>query len=228
MIDLASLAPLAMCLTTPARWPTMPAAVGRQFAARGIEPSMVINGGPDSPKLRLAEGEAVQIIYYDDPPGSFRGRPGSWWQLLTFKRAIHVAQMIGAPAVLIVEDDCVLGDGLDATLAGADLPDDWELLYLGGQHDGGGNERLSPHLLRCAGGTSATHAVAYRSTVFDALLALPQDRPWDCLLAGLIQPRGRTYSLWPSVATQAPAMSTITGEMGGWPWLYEASGVPGE
>ena len=226
MISLADF-PHVVIITTPVRWPAGYNLVARQLRAKGVGRIFGMINGRESIDDPLPD-EVAAVGYWADPPATFEGRPGSWYQLKTFKQLVKMAILCGVDSLLIAEDDVILTPECDATLAAVDAPDDWELIYFGGQHGKDCTERLSPHLLRCKGGTLANHLVAYRASIFDQLLALPETMPVDCGLSDVIQPCGWSYVVWPPAAVQAPGISTITGEMGGWSFLYDKSGVPGE
>lgn len=113
---------------------------------------------------------------------------------------------------LVQEDDAILTPGWRDTLAAAldVLPDDWDLLYLGGEH-------LTPPvpisagLLRCTH-TLRTHAVYVRHTSVPRLLELPGTGPHiDMMLADAMTTRAITaYAISPWVAGQAAGPSDIS------------------
>lgn len=70
----------------------------------------------------------------DNPPPAWwrRSLPaGSWGCWDSHLRAL--ASATSGP-LLVLEDDCVFAPGAADVLAGLEVPDDWDLIHLGGQH----------------------------------------------------------------------------------------------
>lgn len=222
--------PHVVVITTPARWPAGYSMVARQLRAKGAVRLEGIVNGKDHLHDRLPEGVYAYGYAHKPPPPTFGAPAGAWYQLRTFKSIVETMRARRARSFVLVEDDVIITPEFDATLAAAEVPADWELIYFGGQNGRGSTEWADAEhtLLRCKSGVLANHMVAYRASIYDDLLALPETMPIDCGLSDVIQPRGRSYELWPPAAVQMQAMSTITGEMGGWPFLYADSGVAGE
>lgn len=137
---------------------------------------------------------------------------------------------------LVLEDDAIFRPAwreiLDATVA--NLPDDWDLLYLGGEHlfrpiDMGNG------LAKCKF-TFRTHAIYVRQASVERMLALtwPAMQHWDMRLAYAMKSDGvHAYAMSPWVAGQAAGISDIsrmneperwwdwTGPPPGWPGPYK-------
>lgn len=116
---------------------------------------------------------------------------------------------------LVLEDDVVLAPGWQQRLeqARADLPADWDLLYLGGQH-ARPPEGQGP-VVRCRA-THRTHATVVRHASVPRLLALtetatPQVEYVDAQLAALTRDDLlQAYAVQPWLAGQAAGWSDIT------------------
>lgn len=126
---------------------------------------------------------------------------------------------------LVLEDDAILVPGWQQVLAGLTVPEDWDLLYLGGQHFAR-PEQIAPGLLRCTK-TTRTHAYVVRAQSVPRLLAAT-DRPdhvSNSLAAAQQSGMLVAYAVYPWLAGQAAGFSTITGrqEPERW-WGPRASG----
>jgi GR25 family glycosyltransferase involved in LPS biosynthesis len=116
-------------------------------------------------------------------------------------------------SVLIFEDDCVFvescgnpNDTMEQVVK--QLPDMWQLLYLGGQVTNGFKLRHSPNLLlldMCF----ATHAWALSLDAMKNIISEGLDYPIDNSVVKTIQPRGNTYITYPLLATQRAGHSDI-------------------
>lgn len=138
------------------------------------------------------------------------------------KQAIHA----GARSVLLVEDDVEWTDEFDRVTARAVPPWDWELLHFGAYHNWGTTEEVGPHVLRI-NRSFGLHCLAVRGAALPALARLLQrpTRTADAMIADRFGPRGNAYALWPSVAIQKLGISSVTGELGGWPALFASKGT---
>lgn len=98
-------------------------------------------------------------------PEGFTAQPGAWGCYQTHLRILEDLLTQGISSALILEDDAVFCDHFSERVAAflAELPDDWELLYLGGQHLAGPAESLRPGgpVLRPRN-VNRTHAYAVR------------------------------------------------------------------
>jgi len=116
-------------------------------------------------------------------------------------------------SVLIFEDDAMFVESCgnpNETMEQVvkQLPDKWQLLYLGGQVTNGFKLRYSPNLLlldMCF----ATHAWAISKDGMNNILSAGLDSPIDNSIVKTIQPRGHTYITYPLLCTQRPGISDI-------------------
>lgn len=112
---------------------------------------------------------------------------------------------------MTIEDDVLFLPEARENLeqAYSQLPDDWDMLYLGATL----NEpiyKVSPNLLRLKHGWT-THGIIYNNQhgVVDTILELMDMHKVDVVLADLIQPIFNCYMCYPMVATQRPGHSDI-------------------
>lgn len=105
-------------------------------------------------------------------PAHWRHSPGAYGCLRSHLEVVEEARRLGAPSVLIFEDDVVFHADLRQKFAACmeELPDDWDMLYFGALHK---DEPVpfSGTLVRLTRSNS-TYGYAIRNTVFDAFIDL--------------------------------------------------------
>jgi len=105
----------------------------------------------------------------DFPPAIKEGAVGcALSQLFTLK----MAKQINAKSFLLLEDDIEFDPELNSKFSKyyAEVPNDWDMLYLGGQHFHGMNlTQVTEHIYRCEYTLSA-HSVAFKYTVYDRFI----------------------------------------------------------
>jgi hypothetical protein len=117
--------------------------------------------------------------------------------------------------LLHVEDDCIFRDLGHLESALRELPEDWDILYLGANLVCWNNgepqpQRYSEHLFRVKAAWT-THAIAYnRKCVFEILAKQPMfsERMFDQYLSSRL-PEFNAYCVAPMVAYQRPRVSSI-------------------
>ena len=114
--------------------------------------------------------------------------------------------------VMVIEDDILFLDNAKENFEMAlhQLPEDWDMLYLGATLNEP-LERVSDNLLRLKRGW-ACHAIVYNNQngVLDYLLKEMVDNKIDIFMADVIQEKFNCYMCYPMVATQRPGISDIT------------------
>jgi len=114
--------------------------------------------------------------------------------------------------VMVIEDDILFLDNAKENFETAlsQLPEDWDMLYLGATLNEP-LERVSDNLLRLKRGW-ACHAIVYNNQngVLDYLLKEMVDNKIDIFMADVIQEKFNCYMCYPMVATQRPGISDIT------------------
>ena len=135
---------------------------------------------------------------------------------LTKQLIIRRALLSDAEAVFIFEDDIILHSRLQELLANIELPDDWGMFFLGGQHHVP-PQGVSPGLVRCRHIVD-NHAFGIRRPHYRQLLATLRDNDdstrysSDRRIAHL-QNEIPTYAAFPNLAWQAKNMSNLTGSV---------------
>lgn len=134
-----------------------------------------------------------------------------------------------AQTLLHLEDDCVFRDLSHLPQAINELPDDWDILYLGANLILWGNgepdpERYSDHLFRvkCAW---TTHAIAYNKKCVEFILGKQpgfNDRMYDNALSDLL-PELNAFIVAPMVAYQRPRFSSIWDRFDDYTPIFERS-----
>lgn len=115
--------------------------------------------------------------------------------------------------VLIFEDDVEFFAGAIRNLTNSikDLPEDWDMFYLGANLDAYKAYKITPHLAKLTG-AFATHAYAVKNTLYDKLIDINMDVTTihnDVSYASLIHPNYNCYLTLPLVAGQRDSYSDI-------------------
>jgi len=128
--------------------------------------------------------------------------------------------------ILILEDDCFFTEevsNLDDYFN--KLPDDWDMLYMGGNHNTHMNIK-APEIINdkvCKlHHTYSTHFVAIKNTLFDELeflLSVTND-PLDVTYTNL-QKNKKVYSFYPAIAKQRVGYSDIQNGVRDYNWLIK-------
>lgn len=172
---------------------------------------------PDRWKLAVEELDRVGLIDYkrflcipaDQPIKSF---------CLSQYAMLKTFLTTGKQTLLILEDDVVFEqlDRLDKALA--DLPEDWDMLFLGANITGGVTNivarppvRVTDNLYRIRAAWT-THAVAYtREAARKITCAYDGKSMYDAWLSEEILPQVKAYLVNPMVAFQRPGKSDLWG-----------------
>lgn len=126
--------------------------------------------------------------------------------------------------LLVLEDDVVFRDLSHLETALSELPDDWDIVYLGANLLNGTPERYSEHLFRV---TSAwtTHAMGYNKKCIPFLLENQpgfSEEMFDNWLGKQLK-NLKAYVVAPMVAWQRPHYSGIWGKMVDYTDIFQAS-----
>lgn len=164
------------------RWAHMEA----QFARHHIGPVI---------RLSALDGETVPI------PSDWKDHPGSYGCLQSNLAVVRQARENRWPSVLILEDDVVFDEHLNARSSHcvSQLPSDWDMIFLGAMHRKAPIQ-ISENVVKLTGSTS-TYAYALRERVYDAFLDLNSRLPRPIDLNNLIlQQQFHCYSFLPHLA----------------------------
>ena len=173
---------------------------------------------------RFAAIDGSKIV----PPEWFRGGKGAWGCLCSHAQILENCLSAGIDSVLILEDDAVFCEDFSRrTIAALEkVPEDWELLYLGGQHL---RQKEHPPQPVNADGSVAipfnvnrTHAYAVRGAGLQKVYRHLKSANWnrahhiDHHLGALVETGAiKTYSLNPWLIGQAAGPSNIGKRMRG-------------
>ena len=147
----------------------------------------------------------------------------AWWQSSANRWALVqnfidiLSQDGGEEDVLIFEDDCIFAKEFDVLYNAflAEVPDDWDMLYLGAQHVTA-PVQVSENILRLSGSICG-HAIIYRNSVKQKLVDFFQEPNWGCLhmpdqrrAQGMASGKFRCYSPLFNLCGQAAGYSSLT------------------
>lgn len=130
---------------------------------------------------------------------------------MSHRNIIQSAQEAGLKSILILEDDVEFDPELNEKFTEwiKEVPDDWDMLYLGGNHNAKTITKCSDHLMRCTN-TYTTHAYAVKNTIYDLILDHLQniDKELDIIYAD-IQKQCNAYCFTPRLAWQREGYSDV-------------------
>lgn len=131
---------------------------------------------------------------------------------LSHRNIIRDAKEMGLDNVLILEDDVEFDPELNEKFTNwiTEVPENWDMLYLGGNHNTKRHDnKISPHVLKLSK-TQATHAYAVRHTVYDLILDRLNniDKDVDVIYMD-IQKQCNAYCFTPRLAWQRAGVSDI-------------------
>ena len=153
---------------------------------------------------------------------------GAVGNLVGHTRIVEEAKEKGWQSVLIFEDDVAFRDNLNELFNEwvKGVPDDWDMLYLGGNHNAQRIILAAPHVRRI-NDTYATHAYAIRETVYDLCLEYlyTMSDHGDVLMAE-VQKRCRAYCFIPNLAWQRPQVSDVFNRHVDYKFLREDDSTP--
>jgi glycosyl transferase family 25 len=137
--------------------------------------------------------------------------PGEVGVLLTHLELARKCKEEGLNNVLILEDDVYFSEEilkLDEYMS--KLPEDWEMLYLGGNHHYGDKPEIINDKILKLNFTVALHCVAINKPMFDVIEAILKrfKKQVDTHLAE-IQPNFNVYGFHPNMAFQTAGFSDI-------------------
>ena len=137
---------------------------------------------------------------------------GEWGLLQTHIELIKDAKNKGYKNILILEDDVEFMDDIGNIFNNikGQIPNDWVMLYLGGNHVGG-SIQISENIFRVIH-TFTTHAFSINSELFDLIInGLPKyKKPVDVFYAEL-HSLFPSYVIRPHLAWQRESFSDIQG-----------------
>ena len=124
---------------------------------------------------------------------------------------IEKAKQDRLPYVAILEDDCEFVDQFNTkcTLFMMEVPHDWDMIYLGGQH----KKKFHPITSRLASPSylCSTHCYLVNHTAYDKIIKMLEenDKAIDLIYVEHAQMKLNVYCAWPNLVLQAPGYSAI-------------------
>lgn len=139
--------------------------------------------------------------------------PGEIGIIMSSIAVLTDAKEKGYEKILILEDDVQFSDTFvrDWNQWSQEIPEDWEMLYLGGNLVGWQPNRISSHV-HVGTNIFAIHALGLRSSVFDSMIsAIDMNTPVD-VTYGHQSRNFNSYLMVPRMAWQRPGRSDIQGQ----------------
>jgi hypothetical protein len=165
--------------------------------------------GFDFEYIDAIPGEKYKSISITDP---FRQKHNH----NSFAHNINVGTLLeeclrnGTQSVLFFEDDCLLSKDIFTQLDTVELPEKWDLFYLGAWHTQP-PITVNGHLYKAVH-AQMSHAVAIHARVMPLLIhecISKNEQLFDMILARRINPLGLSYCIYPDMAIQADGFSNM-------------------
>lgn len=189
--------PYKVCINLdrrPERWAAMRANFER-FGIRSVE------------RLAAIDVEEIKL-----PERFSHLRPVDYACTLSHLTAVQKARNIGAPSVLIFEDDCLFDPDLVEKFPEymRQVPADWDILFLGGYHFEP-PVPVSKNIVRAVL-TLTTHAYAVRRSIYDAFIELNENPPHIVDRNNtILQQKFNCYCCEPNLVGQLAGYSDLMG-----------------
>jgi len=196
-----------------------------------FDKALYINLDERTDRRSEVEAEFAKHSLVVERVSCIKGNPGIKTTLLdgdvgcifSHLKCVQMAHDNGWKTVLILEDDVRLRDNVNELFDSyyRQVPDDWDMIYLGGNHWGFDlTERYHPQLTMVTENvyrtrnTLTTHAYAIKNTVYEEMLSVFSnfEAAADTMYTD-IQKRFNVYAFRPSLAWQATGYSYINNKV---------------
>lgn len=143
-----------------------------------------------------------------------RIKNGAFGLLMTYKNIYEDWKTKGRDPILIIEDDCKFVDGFNNHLNSyiSNVPEDWDMLYFGANHNyhmGQRTQRINDYCVKTNNSYSA-HCVLMKPNVFKELITMIDTNPLEVdVLMATLQKKYNSYSSHIPLTTQIPSYSNI-------------------
>jgi hypothetical protein len=125
---------------------------------------------------------------------------------------IDIARQRGYEAILILEDDVEFAPEFNNKFNEwiKNVPEDWDMLYLGGNHNWIEDiPQVAPHVIRITN-TYATQAFALKDTIYDEIYNSIMSHTEECdILLANVQKKCSAYCFVPNLAYQKAGYSDV-------------------
>jgi len=159
-------------------------------------------------------------------PPDIKIKDGAYGSLLSQFFILKYAQHLGLKNFLFLEDDVEFHEDINNYFNHVknEIPDDWDMLYLGGNHYPGQNlEKITEHVYRCEC-TISIHAVAFNAKIFETMIHKITDISQNVdIHYALSQSNINAYVAIPHLAWQKAGYSDIEEEHRDYYWLKQHS-----
>jgi GR25 family glycosyltransferase involved in LPS biosynthesis len=167
---------------------------------------------------------AIDGLYVDEPAlGIEKGNLGL---ILTNIKILEISIQKNYNSILILEDDCKFEpEILNIESYFKQLPEDWDMLYMGGNHNThmgiSPPTKINDKVIKLRN-TYSTHLVGIKSKMFTIIkdLISKKNKPIDVFYSEL-QNKFNVYSFYPAIAKQKEGFSDISLQNVNYDWLFK-------
>lgn len=158
---------------------------------------------------------------------AWANRPNSYNAFLCFRKIIERAFNDNVRSLLLIEDDAIPTNQFSEVLALAlkQLPEPWDMLYLGANHTFSRTHQVCGNLLR-VNGSGCFHGVVLNCSIFMDILQLPMAGPIDGEVAKALHPIRQCYAVWPNIVVTEPGFSHCEGREVDYTDYFKEKGCP--
>lgn len=159
-------------------------------------------------------------------PNNSKIKNGAYGLVQTYLKIYEDWKKTENENIIVIEDDCVFVPKFNERLESymENVPEDWEILYFGGNHNyhmGAKTDQINEHCIKL-NNTYSAHCVVIKNYVFEELINSLKNNPVeiDVMLASL-QKKYNSYSPTKKLATQIPSYSDIENMEVDYNWLIK-------
>lgn len=172
-------------------------------------------------RISAVDGNELNSSDYNSPLSK-----GELGLLLTTTKIFEKAKEENIQRILILEDDCVFENKiLDLQIYLNNLPEDWDMVYFGGNHNLHGdypqpivvNDYVKKVLY-----TYSSHMIGFQNKIFDKIISLSKTNQFAIdVVYSMLQKENNCYTFYPRLSTQLVDYSDIQNKITDYNWLIQ-------
>lgn len=177
-------------------------------------------------KIECTEFTLFEAVDGNDLVNNTKLKSGMFGLINTYLKIYDDWKLKGSENILIIEDDCVFVDDFNQKLQlyMDNIPNDWEMLYFGANHNyhvGHKTEKINDYCIKLNNSYSA-HCVVLKSHVFEELINnIKNFTVENDVMMAKLQTKYNAYSSIPNLTSQLPNFSDIENGVRDYNWLIK-------
>ena len=172
-------------------------------------------------RISAIDGNNLNPLDYNSPLSK-----GELGLLLTVTNIFENAKKENLEKILILEDDCLFENRiLNIQKYFENLPDDWDMIYFGGNHNLHGNYPqpipVNDYVKKVLY-TYSSHMIGFHSKIFDKIISLSKTNQFPIdIVYSMLQKENNCYTFYPRLSTQIIDFSDIQNKITDYNWLIQ-------